>query len=208
MIDDTSLPFTFPAVARKTVSAAFDGGRITSDGGVMLLAEAERRLGIAGKLAAVIPDHRDPGRVVHPVADILRARIFAIACGWEDADDLDSLRFDPAFKLACGRPPDSGRSLCSQPTMSRWENAPELRSVIRLGRVLLDLWLASYPVPPAEVTLERPSRHGARRARSTSTEPFESAGVQGSGCSPRTRNSGGSGWPRSNRRPASLSSAK
>ena len=154
MIDDTSLPFAFPAIGRKKVTAAFDGGRITSDGGVMLLAEAERRLGVAAKLAAAIPDHRDASRVTHPLADILRARIFAIACGWEDADDLDSLRFDPAFKLACGRLPDSGRDLCSQPTMSRWENAPDLRSVIRLGRVMLDLWLDSYPAPPAEVTLD------------------------------------------------------
>jgi len=154
MIDDTLLPFAFPAVARKKVTAAFDGGRITSDGGVMLLAQAERRLGIAANLAAVIPDGRDASRVVHPLADILRARIFAIACGWEDADDLDSLRFDPAFKLACGRLPDSGGDLCSQPTMSRWENAPDLRGVIRLGRVMLDLWLSSYPVPPAAVTLD------------------------------------------------------
>jgi len=131
MTDDTILPFAFPAVERKKVTAAFDGGRITSDGGVMLLAEAERRLALAGKLAAVIPDGRDASRVVHPLADILRARIFAIACGWEDADDLDSLRFDPAFKLACGRLPDSGRDLCSQLTISRWGNAPDLRSVIR-----------------------------------------------------------------------------
>ena len=120
----------------------------------MLLAQAERRLGIAGKLAAVIPDGRDASRTVHPLADILRARIFAIACGWEDADDLDSLRFDPAFKLACGRLPDSGRDRCSPPTVSRWENAPDLRSVLRLGRVMLDLWLASYPAPPAAVTLD------------------------------------------------------
>jgi hypothetical protein len=154
MTDDTSLPFAFPAVGRKKVTAAFDGGRITSDGGVMLLAEAERRLGVAAKLASVIPDGRDASRVTHRLVDILRARIFAIACGWEDACDLDSLRFDPAFKLACGRLPDSGRNLCSQPTMSRWENAPDLRSVIRLGRVMLDLWLASYPAPPAEVTLD------------------------------------------------------
>jgi len=154
MTDDTTLPFTFPAVARKKVTAAFDGGRITSDGGVMLLAEVERRLGLAGKLAAVIPDHRDPGRTVHALADILRARIFAIACGYEDADDLDSLRFDPAFKLACGRLPDSGRDLCSQPTVSRWENAPDVRSVIRLGRVLLDVWMQSYPTPPDAVTLD------------------------------------------------------
>ena len=88
---------------------------------------AERRLGVADKLAAEIADHRDPARVVHALSDILRARILAIACGYEDADDLDHLRRDPVSKLACGRLPDSGRDLCSQPTMSRWENAPRLR---------------------------------------------------------------------------------
>jgi hypothetical protein len=78
---DTLLPFDLPAIARKKVSATFDGGRITSDGGVMLLAQAERRLGIADQLAAVIPDERDADRVTHLLPDILRARIFAIACG-------------------------------------------------------------------------------------------------------------------------------
>lgn len=127
MIDDSLLPFSSPAVERKKVSAAFDGGRITSDGGVMLLAQAERRLGIVEQLARMIPDDRDADRVTHLLPDILRARIFAIACGYEDADDLDRLRFDPALKLACGRLPDRGRELCSQPTISRWENAPSLR---------------------------------------------------------------------------------
>src|SRR3954447_22328630 len=98
----------------------------------MLLALAERRLGIADRLAAEITDRRDPARVVHALSDILRARILAIACGYEDADDLDHLRSDPALKLACGHLPDSGHDLCSQPTMSRWENAPSLREVIRL----------------------------------------------------------------------------
>jgi hypothetical protein len=136
MTDDSLLPFCFPAVQRKKVSAAFDGGRITSDGGVMLLAQAERRLGIADRLARAIPDGRDPDRIVHLLPDILRARIFAIVSGYEDADDLDRLRFDPALKLACGRLPDSGRDLCSQPTVSRWENAPSLRDLIRLMGVM------------------------------------------------------------------------
>src|ERR1700674_2552930 len=140
MNENIPLPFDLPAVARKKVSAAFDGGRITSDGGVMLLAQAERRLGIADQLARVIPDERDADRVVHLLPDILRARIFAIACGYEDADDLDRLRFDPAFKLACGRLPDTGRDLCSQPTVSRWENAPSLRDLIRLMGVMVDLY--------------------------------------------------------------------
>jgi hypothetical protein len=154
MSDDNLLPFSFPAVQRKKITAAFDGGRITSDGGVMLLAQAERRLGIAERLAQVIPDRRDQERVTHLLPDILRARIFAIACGYEDADDLDRLRCDPAFKLACGRLPDSGIDLCSQPTISRWENAPALRDLIRLMGVMVDLYCASYATPPAAVTLD------------------------------------------------------
>jgi hypothetical protein len=118
------------------------------------LAAAERRLGISAKLAAEIADPRDPGRVVHLVPDILRARILAIACGWEDADDLDRLRTDPAFKLACDRLPDSGRDLCSQPTVSRWENAPSLRELIRLMGVMVDLYCASYATAPNAVTLD------------------------------------------------------
>jgi hypothetical protein len=113
MPDITIRPFGFPAVGRKKVTAAFDGGRITSDGGVMLLAAAERRLGIARRLAGLVSDSRNPLFVTHSVSDIFRARILAVACGYEDADDLDHLRTDPGFKLACGRLPDTGRDLCS-----------------------------------------------------------------------------------------------
>ena len=97
MSDPTCLPFTFPSVRGRKLTAAFDGGRLTSDGVVMLLAQAARRSRIAEKLAAVIPDRRDPSRVVHTHPEILLARILAIACGYEDADDLDHLRADPAF---------------------------------------------------------------------------------------------------------------
>ena len=154
MSDHTAEPFPFPAVSRKKVNAAFDGGRLTSDGGVMLLAAAERRLGIANRLAGLIADHRNPLFVTHSVADILRARMLAIACGYEDADDLDHLRTDPGFKLACGRLPDSGRDLCSQPTVSRWENAPSLREVVRLTYAMVDTYCASYARPPKAVTLD------------------------------------------------------
>ncbi len=154
MTDSTTLPFWFPAVSRKKITAAFDGGRITSDGGVMLLALAERRLGIANRLAGLFPDQRDPSRITHDVADMIRARILAIACGYEDADDLDHLRSDPAFKLACGRLPDTGRDLCSQPTLSRLENAPRLRDVVRLTDALITQWIASYKRPPASVVLD------------------------------------------------------
>jgi hypothetical protein len=153
MCNDTIPPFDFPAVGRKKLTAAFDGGRITPDGGVLLLGMVEQQLGIAATLAALIADPRNPALVTHSVDDILRARILAIACGYEDADDLDHLRTDPAFKLACHRLPDSGGDLCSQPTVSRWENAPTWREVVRMTDALVDLYCASYAWPPAAVPL-------------------------------------------------------
>src|SRR5271157_3371800 len=152
--DETLLPFSLPSIGGKKITAAFDGGMISSDGGVLLLAGADKQLGLIDTLAAIVPDHRDPAQITHTLADILRARIFAIACGYPDADDLDDLRTDPAFKLACGRLPESGRDLCSQPTLSRLENAPGLKDVIRLTYALVDQWMASYATPPSRVALD------------------------------------------------------
>ena len=114
MTNDNLLPFVFPAIRGKKVVAAFDGGRLTSDGGVMLLAMAERRLGVADRLARCFPDRRNPTRILHTRADMIRARIHAIACGYEDAHDLDFLRTDPAFKLACGRLPERRAAICAR----------------------------------------------------------------------------------------------
>jgi hypothetical protein len=154
MADDNDLLFDLPSVSRKKVSAAFDGGRITSDGGVMLLAQADRRIGIVDRIARLIGDPRDPALVTHSVASIIRARVLAIACGYEDANDLDRLRGDPGFKLACGRLPDSGGDLCSQPTVSRWENAPDLKTIVRLTYAMVDAWCESYAREPEAVTLD------------------------------------------------------
>ena len=154
MTDDNQLSFNLPSVSRKKVTAAFDGGRLSSDSGVMLLALADRRRAVADTLAALIADHRDPSHITHTVADVLRARMLEIGCGYPDGNDFDRLRFDPAFKLACGRLPDSGGDLCSQPTISRWENAPTLREIIRLTYALVDIWCRSYPKPPRSVVLD------------------------------------------------------
>ena len=95
MTDDNQLSFKLPSVSRKKVTAAFDGGRLSSDSGVMLLALADRRRAIADTLAALIADHRDPSHITHTVADVLRARMLAIGCGYPDGNDFDRLRFDP-----------------------------------------------------------------------------------------------------------------
>src|SRR5580700_5772775 len=152
--DDTLFPFSLPSIGRKKITAAFDAGQISSDGGVILLAGADKRLGLIDALAAIIPDHRDPLRITHTLSDIVRGRVFAIACGYPDANDLSDLRKDPAFKLACGRLPESGDDLHSQPTMSRWENAPDLRTLIRMTRAMVDLWCKSYRRAPKAITLD------------------------------------------------------
>ncbi len=154
MTDDRPLAFTLPAISRKKVTAAFDGGRLSSDSGVLLLGLAERRRGLAQTLAALIDDPRDPAHITHTVADILRGRMLAIACGYPDGNDFNFLRSDPAFKLACRRLPDTGANLCSQPTVSRWENAPTLKETIRLSYAPVDIWCGSYTKPPASVMLD------------------------------------------------------
>lgn len=154
MEQDTHLPFELPAVARKKVSVAFDGGLLSSDGGVLLLRGVERRLGIAERLAGCMADRRDPTRIDHTLGEMLRLRMFLIAAGYEDADDCDSLRFDPVFKMAVGRAPASGEALCSQPTMSRLENAPSRIEIARMMGAMVDLFCASRARPPAAITLD------------------------------------------------------
>jgi hypothetical protein len=152
--DDTLLPFTLPNICKKKVTAAFDGGEVSSDGGIFLLAGADKRLGLIDTLAGLIPDHRDPAQITHSMADILCGRIFAIACGYPDGNDLDDLCRDPAFKMACGRLPDSGGDLASQPTISRLENAPDLHTLIRMSRGMVDFWCKSHQHPPKGIVLD------------------------------------------------------
>jgi hypothetical protein len=153
MVDPTlPLPGLSP-VTGKEVVARFDGGRLSSDGGLLVLREIERRLGIADRLAACIADPRDPGSTVHPLADIIRFRLLMIAAGYEDGNDATGLRADPIFKMALERLP-SGRNLCSQSTISRLENLPDARMLLRLGGALVDLYCASFRQVPRRITLD------------------------------------------------------
>jgi Transposase DDE domain group 1 len=138
MTEDALLPFDLPAVRRKKLTVDFDGGNQSSDAGLLLLREAERKLGVCRRLAEAMPDRRDPDRVRHEMFEMVMARTAAIACGHRDAIDLDRLRHDPLMKVAVGRCPDSGAPLCSQSTMSRLENAPSKTEAARLGAALLD----------------------------------------------------------------------
>jgi hypothetical protein len=138
MNDDTLLPFDLSSVRSKKITVDFDGGNQSSDGGLLLLREAERKLGVCRRLAAAMPDRRDPDRVQHAMFEMVMARVSAIACGYEDAIDLDRLRHDPLMKVAVGRCPESGAPLASQSTISRLENAPSRSEAARLSAALID----------------------------------------------------------------------
>jgi hypothetical protein len=147
------LPLLSP-VDRRHVKVAFDGGLLSSDGGVLLLREAERKLGLAARLAGCLRDRRDPARIEHRLADMLRFRMFAIAAGYEDGDDCDALRGDPIFKMAAGRAPASGAPLCSQPTLSRLENAPSRTALGRMLAAMVDLFCARWGRVPDSIVLD------------------------------------------------------
>jgi Transposase DDE domain group 1 len=136
MSHDTLLPFDLLSVGRKKLTIDFAGGNQSSDGGLLLLRAAERKLGVCRRLAEAMPDRRDSERVRH--AMMVMARASAIACSYEDAIDLDRLRHDPLMKVAVGRCPESGAPLASQSTISRLENAPSKTEAARLSAALLD----------------------------------------------------------------------
>lgn len=143
-----------PPVCGKAVHLAFDGGRLSSDGGILLLAQIERRLGIAERLARCIEDPRDPAAIEHGLAEMIRFRALLIAAGYPDGNDCNALRDDPAFKLAVGRLAESGAALCSQPTMSRLENLPGRIALMRMMAAMIDLFCDSFAQVPARIVLD------------------------------------------------------
>jgi Transposase DDE domain group 1 len=162
-----ALPGLSP-VADKPIIAAFDAEGFSASGGLLTLREIEQRLGLAPRLAAHIADPREPTQVVHPLEDIVRFRMLMIAAGYEDGNDADVLRHDPMFKLAMGRLPTS-EPLCSQSTISRLENLPDKRTLLRLGYGLIDLYCDSVRQVPRRIVLDIDDHfdaaHGAQELR-------------------------------------------
>jgi hypothetical protein len=147
-----TLPGLSP-VAGKSVVAKFDGGLLSSDGGLLLLREVELRLRVAERLAACIKDPRAPDQITHSLADIIRFRLLMISAGYEDGNDASSLRGDPMFKSALDLVP-SDRDLCSQSTISRLENLPDARTLLRMGGAMVDLYCASFHQVPKRIVLD------------------------------------------------------
>jgi Transposase DDE domain group 1 len=136
-MNDPMLPLPgLSPVGGKKVVVNFDGGLLSSDGGIVVLREVEQRLRVADRMAACLVDPRAPDQITHTLAAIMRFRLLMIAAGYEDGNDADTLRGDPMFKMALDLSP-SDRELCSQPTISRLENLPDARALLRLGRAMV-----------------------------------------------------------------------
>lgn len=151
---DCSAELTLFPLSQKPVVVRADGGALTSDAGALLLRQLDERLGLTRRLAGCLVDRREPGKVRHEVGSLLRQRIYQIALGYEDCNDADQLRADPALKLAVGRAP-ADPDLASQPTLSRLENAVGWRECWRISEALLDCYLVRHRGdPPTRLVLD------------------------------------------------------
>lgn len=141
MSDYATKKMRFETQAALALEAAFDGGRLTSDGGLLWLAETDSEMGLCEAVSECIPEWRTrKGR--HSLLSLLKQRVFQIACGYEDQNDSNSLREDPLLKLCCGSLPESGENLASQPTICRMENAATGRSGHRIAEILFELYMS------------------------------------------------------------------
>lgn len=139
----------------KRLTATFDGGHLSSDGGLLLLQQVDAELGLSARLAACVRDERDQRLVEQSLHDLVRQRVYGIACGYEDCNDFDTLRRDPMFKLALGREPVSGADLGSQPTLSRLENAVGRADLLRMAQALVELFVErQQQAPPQRIMVD------------------------------------------------------
>lgn len=136
---------SFANLDSRAVVAEFSAGPMTSDGGLLLLREIDQAIGLATAMSHALCDPRDPAKLRHAQEELLRQRLFAIAMGYEDCNDHNTLRFDPGLKTAIGRLPVTGEALASQPTLSRLENRVSHAELRRLSDVLMQAYLAAHP---------------------------------------------------------------
>lgn len=149
-----ALALEFPGVSSREVICTFDGGEITSDAGMLMVSAADKRIGLLSALADEMTDNRQSCKVTHGLVDMLRERVFAIAMGYEDANDLDHLRDDPALKVACRKRPMLSDVLASQPTISRLENSVGITEMLRMGLRMACAVVSQLPDDTSEVVLD------------------------------------------------------
>lgn len=158
--------FAFALSFRREVVARFDGGHVTSDGGALLLRQVEQQTGILRRLAACFTDQRDPLRIEHTVEQLIRQRVYALALGYDDLNDPDTLRDDPLFGLLAGKGEPAREPLAGKSTLNRLELTRPLaaRAARRYKKILFDpesadallvqLFVEAHPTPPREIILD------------------------------------------------------
>lgn len=142
--------FHFPSFDRRKIEANFQGGEVSSDGGLMVVREADRRLGLTRALNAALPDPRHPVFITHEQITLVRQRIYGLALGYEDLNDHDTLRRDLVWQSAVDRDTELG----SSPTLCRLENRASRASAVAMHRVLVEQFVASFGAAPTELVLD------------------------------------------------------
>jgi hypothetical protein len=154
MKNSTSQPLAFSSISGKEVTGVFDEHRVTSDAGVLLLREVDRHIKLMDSLVDAIVDSRHPSYVRHEIYEMLAQRVFQIGLGYNDANDCDALKGDPAFKIAVGRDPTQDPDLASQPTISRLENMVTRKDLLRIAYALCEHFIASYQRRPKVILID------------------------------------------------------
>src|ERR1017187_335288 len=153
-MNEYTTTMVLPLDLGKEIIANFDGGAVSSDGGLLILAAADRSAGITSALAVAMGDDRQQSKVEHSAQEIVHERVLSIACGYCDGNDLNTLGDDPAMKMVSGQRPLSGPALASQPTLSRWENQASRRDLMRMGLAVAGRVVAQLPADTRRVVLE------------------------------------------------------
>ena len=153
MSERTVAQIGFDFFSRLPVVVEVRDVQVGSDAGILPIRQFDHQIGYTGRFIACLNDARDPDRIEHSVAEMLRQRFYGLLAGYEDCNDHDTLRSDPVFKLVAGKTPERN-DLASQPTLSRFENAIDIASLWRLHDFFIDDFIASFEAPPASLTLD------------------------------------------------------
>ena len=154
MTDCNRLALVFSDLGRKKIQADFAGGKLTSDAGAALLREVDKRIGLIDALADCIVDPRQPAKITHDLRTMLAQRILAMAMGYEDLNDHDSLRDDPLLQILTERGMDEKRPLASASTLCRLENRLDRKSLAKMAEVFVEQFIASHRKPPEQIVLD------------------------------------------------------
>ena len=146
----TAEQMLFGRVGRRVIEANFEGGALSSDGGVLLLRQVDQHIGLSKAVASALHDPRNQDMIVHEMRDLVAQRLYALCCGYEDLNDHTALRNDPLMQTAVGH----ARELGSSPTLCRLEKRANRSDVVALNRVLVDQFIASQRCVPEELILD------------------------------------------------------